>query len=176
MAVSLEATVNFLLSWKYHDAVTSGGTIKDDNSFSVGKAFDGVTYSATKKWEDRRTLTPATGTDLLDLTALTDVFGNALSFTKVKALWVQNLGELVGSSYTVTAAEDLTVGAGAAASAWSYPFYSDANAVVKLLSGALMAIVGPDTGWTVDNANRILEVDHVGTTHDITYDILIVGD
>lgn len=132
-------------------------------------------------WRDRRTLSDATGTDLLDLAGgLTNVFGTTMQLAVVKLLYIANLGQDDGSGgYTPVDGQDLLVGgAGNGGHAWASLFNGDQDAKARVRSGGLLMAAAPMDGYPVSAGLRdVLEVAYDGSSSgdDIIYDIVIMG-
>ena len=120
MVVTLAVNARARMEWTYEDTLDLS-TTRDDDQLNFLKQLTSGTGSGqvNRKWDDRRRLSQSSGTDLLDLAGgLTDRFGNTLTFTKIKLLFIVNKGVRSGSTYVETAGQDLLVG-GAASNAWA---------------------------------------------------------
>jgi hypothetical protein len=142
-----------------------------DSLQSGNGAFGGFGWTLTQgsgsgkaslSWHRQSTLAP-TITETWDLVTLTDAFGAAVAFTKVK--WF-----LVRITVPVTGIY-LIVGA-AAATIWSAPFGDPTDTV--LVRDTLWMMNAID-GWTVSGANKFLKINNPGAT-TVVYDIVIVGE
>lgn len=121
---------------------------------------------ADRLWSDRRTLA-ASATDSLDLAGgLVDAFGAAITFARVRALYV---AAAAGNTNTIR------VG-GAAANAWA-SWADAADNEIVLRPGGLLLLVAPDvTGYPVTaGTGDLLEVVNGSGGTTVTYDIVIVG-
>lgn len=149
------------------------------NSLDVGSVSYPVNYGATyllsdgtgadqakELWTDTRTLT-ASSSENLDLAGvLTDVFGNTLTFTKIKALIVK-----ADAANT----NDVVVGGHATAACAS--FFNDATDKVKVKPGGLVAFVAPDANGyavTATTADLLTVANSAGGT-SVTYTIIVIG-
>lgn len=179
MTISLAAKVRTRLEWIYQNTLDLAAA-EDDNQLSLLKSLTSGTSGGqvNRMWHDRRRLSQASGTDLLDLAGgLTDVFGNTLTFKEVKVLLIENKGVRSGSSYVQTAGQDILVGG--AANAWAPFLDNDASAKVRLRSGGVLLWAAPeDGGRVVAGTSDILQVEWDGSAasgDDIDYDIVIMG-
>lgn len=122
---------------------------------------------ASKLWTDRRTLA-ASGTEDLDLagTALTDPFGAAISFARIKGLLIR-----------AAAGNTNNVVVGGAASNAFINWVSDATDKIVVRPGGLLLLVAPDaTGYAVTAATGdLLTIANSGGTTGVTYDIALIG-
>lgn len=140
---------DFVLNKAYKNTLTTG--TGDDQ-------FDLV-------FTDQRTLS-ASATENLDLAAaLTDAFGNTLTFATVKAIIVK-----AASGNT----NNVEIG-GAASNTFVGPF-DDATDKVALGPDAMFAVTAPNTGWTVTaSTGDILLMANSSSGTSVTYDIIILG-
>ena len=109
MATELRTELNVVMSWLYRNIDTdSGRETRDANAISIKDVLENgvVLDTADKIWYDRRTVNDAANDDLDLSGGVTDAFGTALSFAKVKGLLVNNRN--------TTAAQNLLVGGGSA--------------------------------------------------------------
>ena len=120
---------------------------------------------ANRAWWDTRTIA-ISGTDDLDLAGvLTDAFGAAITFSRVKAIlvlpWLSNVNNVV-------------VG-GAPSNA--FPLFSDVTDKIPVRPGGQLLIVAPDaTAYAVTaGTGDILRIANSGAGSTVTYDIAILG-
>jgi hypothetical protein len=125
-----------------------------------GTAADQVDLKYTK------TLTLAATPTTLDLTALTDVFGNSINFARVRSITLKHKGTTDGQNVTVS---------GGAANPWTgiitgnlilFPSTANNNGVIVLWAPGT-------TGAVVSGASKTLKLDPGANT--ITVDIEICG-
>ena len=145
-----------------------GRTVEDSISYNPTLVFvDGTgANQATKSFLDTRTLA-ASANESLDLAGgLTDAFGNALTFTKIRALMIR---AAAGNTNNVL------VG-GAASNGFVTPF-SDATDVAVVRPGGLLLLAAPDaTGYAVTaGTGDLLKVANGGGSSAVTYDIFLLG-
>lgn len=182
MTRSLAVKVRTKIEWVYEDTLDLS-TVKDDDLVSLLKSLTNGTGSdnVNRMWHDRRRLSQSSGTDLLDLSGgLTDVFGNTLTFAKIKVLFVQNKGIRSGSTYVQTPGQDILVGgAGAGGNAWAAWLNNNQDAEVRLRSGGVLLATCPEEGWAVHPGTKdILQITWDGSAasgDDIDYDVFIAG-
>ena len=161
------AKVAVSAAWDFVTAVDIGTATHSGNWTPSYVFTDGTGENQAKSvFADERTLT-ASSTENLDLAgALTDVFGNTITFTKVKALIVQ-----AASGNT----NDVLVGG--AASNGFISWVGDATDIVKVKPGGTFAIVAPDaTGLAVTaGTGDILKIANSSSGTSVTYKIVVVG-
>jgi hypothetical protein len=121
---------------------------------------------ADRMWHDKRTIA-ASGTDDIDLAgSLLDVFGDALTFARIKgiAVWAD-----AGNTNNVV------VGA-AAATQFVGPFGA-ATHTAHARPGGLVAFAAPDaTAWPVGaGASDLLRIANSGAGTPVIYDIVLIG-
>lgn len=117
-------------------------------------------------FQDQRTL-GASASESLDIQtgALTDIFGNAITLSKVKAIIVTALG---------TNTNNVLVG-GAGSNAFSGPFGSTTD-YATIVPGGMLVLVAPTAGgYTVDGTHKLLKVANSAGTTGVTYNIIIFG-
>lgn len=106
----------------------------------------------------------ASGNQVLDLTALTDVLGNALTFAAVKAIFIQLLSatDLAPDGVTVgNACSGITVGNNATNpfGGTGYPLGDATTSTITLASGEQFGRARDDaTGWVVSGTIKSLKI------------------
>lgn len=185
MTTSLEFYADLLMAWQYDDDAPELSTPRDRANHRSTYDFDDGTGSlqCNLLFHDRRRLTPSSPTDLLDLAgSLTDVFGNVLTLTVVKAIKVMNRGVPNASpatAWTMTAGEDLEIGAGSAAitSFWGGASATGAEKII-VRSGGSLVLIAPHDGYVVTATTAdILRISLEGTgANDVDYDVIIAGN
>lgn len=115
-------------------------------------------------FSDQRTLS-ASANESLDLNgSLTDVFGGAVNFAKIVAIYIR-----------AAAGNTNNVVAGGAASNGFYPMFGAATDTIKLPPGAGVLLFN-DGGWTVTASTAdLLKIANGGSGTAVTYDIVVVG-
>jgi hypothetical protein len=122
---------------------------------------------ADRRWSDKRTLAASANEDLDLAGVLTDVFGQAITFARVKQLVV-----VAAAGNT----NNVIVG-GAATNTWVGPFGAATHTLAvrpgeaKVICSATDATAYPVTAGTGD----LLRIANSGAGTPVTYDIFIVG-
>lgn len=187
ITTSLQLTARFEVGWIFtNDLDISGNDPTFSNLLQYKKNFANGTGNdqADELWVDRRTLTPSTPTDDLDLsgTSLQNAYGRDLNLSVVKGFLIVNLGKLTSGdlesgTFTPTSGEDLLVGAtGAAANFFADIFDGNETARKFVKAGGAWGESAPLDGYTVTGASSgdIFRVFNDGSD-DITYDVAIWG-
>ena len=119
-----------------------------------------------KLYQDTNTLTAAATLDIDLVGALTDVFGTAFNFARVKGLFV---AAAAGNTNTV-------VVGGAAATQWVGPFGA-ATHTIGVRPGGWFGICCADaTAWpAAAGASDLLRITNGGGGTDVTYNIVLLG-
>ena len=163
---TLSTSLNVRLSATYQKAIdlineglTAPLSINVTKSMETGTGAD----LADKAWWNTSTLA-ASASETWDLDALTDAFGDVLTFVKVKLLYVK-------ASDDNNAANPVVVGGGDFAG----PF-ADASDKVNLSAGDVFLATKFGSGWTVTatSADGLLVTNGAGT-NSVTYDIVLIG-
>jgi hypothetical protein len=116
-------------------------------------------------WVSERTLA-ASASENLDLAGgLVDVFGNTLTFVKIKAILIK----------AATGNTNSVVVGGAGSNTFVGPF-ADATDKVGIPPNGYAKFLAPVSGWAVTaGTGDILQIANSGGTTGVTYDIIIVG-
>jgi hypothetical protein len=132
------------------------------NQFSDGNAIN----KAEIIFSDTRTINASSAEDLDFGGGLTDVFGNALTFTKIKAL-------LIVAAATNT--NNVQVG-GDASAAW-VGWCADASDIVSVKPGGILLLTAPAAAGmaVVATTGDILQIANSSSGSSVTYTIVIVG-
>jgi hypothetical protein len=167
MATSLISKVDVTFDWNYREIDSaSGRTITDKNSLaSIQSLADGsLINQADILWSDQRTVNDAANDDLDLAGGLTDAFGNTLTFSLVKGIYVRNRN--------TTAAENLDIGGGS--NTFNTWLGSDGDIVTVGPNGVFMIWNPSLAGYAVTaSTGDILRL--TGEGGNITYDIAIIG-
>lgn len=119
---------------------------------------------ADRLFSDTRSLAGSTSENLDLAGSLTDAFGAALTFVKVRGIVIKAGAANNG---------DLIVG-GAASNGFVGPF-ADVSDKIKIPAGGVFVLTAPAAGWTVTAATGdLLKIDNSGAGAG-TYDIVIFG-
>ncbi len=183
ITTSLQLTSKSEVGWIFSndlDVGTKDPEYKDQIVSSLTFANGVTANKADELWTDRRTLTPSTPSDDIDLTgtSLQNAFGRDIAFVNIKGLIIVNKGKLTSGVYVPVAGEDLLIGAtGAAANFFADLFDGDETARLRLTAGGDFKIGSPLVGYSVTGASSgdILRILSEGSD-DITYDIAVWGD
>lgn len=163
----LQATIKAAIRGLHSRALDLGaGNFQLDKVASL-ELLDGVGVNqADRLFTDQRTIT-ASANDDLDLAAvLTDVFGQAITFARIKAILI------VAAAANVN---DLVVGA-AAANAFVGPFGASTHTVKVRPGGFLLLACADATGWAVTAGTAdILRVANGAGGSSVVYDIVLIG-
>lgn len=167
MTTSLTAKINLSVVADLANSVDVGSV---NYPLSYGANYvmtDGTGADQAKEvFTDTRTLT-ASASENLDLAGvLTDVFGNALTFTKIKALIVK-----------ADAANTNDVLVGGHATAAIATLFGDATDKVRVKPGGMVAFVAPDANGyavTATTADMLTVTNSAGGT-SVTYTVIIIG-
>lgn len=169
MTTSFTSRFKIVHSWNYRSTDDLGIETPDSNDYLfTDDLADGTgSEQANFVWRDRRTVTLATTTDDIDLSAIVDGFGNAISTLKIKSLLIVNRA--------TTSGEDILVG-GAASGAISSLLNGSQTAQETIKAGGAKAWYAPLDGYTViPGSEDTLRITHNGSAGDIQYDIIISG-
>ena len=121
---------------------------------------------ADRVWSRRSTLA-ASASETWDLNGvLTDTFGNAVNFVKIKGLFL----------YAASGNTNNVVLGNAAANAWVGPFGAATHTIATAPDGYLQFIAPGLAGWavTAGTADQ-LKVANSGAGTSVTYDLVLVG-
>ena len=152
------------------DAGAELGTATDDaidptNYFQWSVANGTSANQADLIFRDQRTLALSTSENLDLAGGLTSVFGAAITFVKVKLIYVKAKSDNGGN---------IIVG-GAAANAFVGPF-ADSSDKINVPAGGMYQVADATTGWTVTaGTGDILKIENDDGAAEGTYDIIIVG-
>jgi hypothetical protein len=169
VTTNLTSALRISSSWTYLSTDELSLVTRDRNTKSYSQDLEDGTASeqANFVWRDRRVVTSATTTDDIDLSAITDTFGNAISALKIKELMIVNL--------STTAGQNLTIG-GAASGAISTLFAGSQTAQETVHAGGCTVKSSPISGFTlIPGSEDTLRITHAGAAGDIEYDIVVKG-
>lgn len=165
---SLAGTIRTIIDLK-HVGTSDLSTLTDTALHEVKLALTAGTSAdqIDTLWHDRRTLAGGANETLDLIGSLTNAFGAAASFAKVKAILIYNRTETTGVF--------LLVG-GAASNAWAGGMLVDASDKIKIGPGGLNLWASPVDGYAAaagSTDNLKIENGHGSTAAE--YDIFIIG-
>lgn len=117
-------------------------------------------------WSDQLTIT-ASNSSTIDLSSLTDRFGNAIAPSKIKVLAIR----LTSSSDT---AATISIG-GAASNAWTSLLENSSDLLKIRYQGSFMAMCTDSTGYAISGTNKNLKILNNSATQSVVVDVLVVG-
>ena len=169
MAVKLNSfLIDLKLAWDFQN-ILDGGNVSDVRKVTFSDSLsngDGIDL-ATHVFFDERTVA-ASATDNIDLAgSLKDTFGNTITFTKIKGLYVWNKSTTVGDIITL----------GGHATAAFINWVSDATDKVRVGPGGMIMLWLPSAAAYAVTATTgdLLSIIEVGTVNPVTYQIALVG-
>lgn len=172
MATSLTTTIKATLGWTFTDAQAWANSA-NASSFTYSKSLtNGTAADKADNIYLAQTTLAASGTVNLDLAgSVTDIYGNTITFARVKALYF----ELT----TTTSASAMTLGAhgSAAALAGSGNLFGDTSDKVRIHNGGVFLVASPGaTAYpvTATTADILLMTNEDGS-NIATYKLAIVG-
>lgn len=130
------------------------------NKFANGSGVD----QAQVIFTDTRTIT-ASSSETLDLSALTDAFGNTINIVNVKTLIV---APAVGNTNNV-------VVGGAGSNPFASPFNAGTDTISVQPGGMLLLSSHTDDGYPVSTGVN-LKMANSSSGTSVTYDIIIIGE
>jgi hypothetical protein len=161
------AKVTVAVAFDFSTAVDVGNAIHTAARSPNWAFTDGTGANQAKAaFADVRTLA-ASANESLDLAGgLTDAFGNAITFTKVKALIIE-----------AAAGNTNDVLVGGAASNGFISLFGDATDVVKVKPGGAFAITAPDANGLAVTAGTgdLLKIANSAGGSAVTYTITVIG-
>lgn len=168
MATSLDfAKAGFHFDFKYSSTVDIGNVTHEAAWSPILSFTDGTGANAAKvAFTDERSIS-ASSSENLDLAGgLTDAFGNAITFTKIRGIFVY-----------AASTNTNNVLVGGAASNTFVNWVSDATDVIVVRPGGMFALIAPDsTGYGVTaSTGDILKVANSSSGSSVTYKIGIFG-
>lgn len=178
MAVTAVATVALEVSYITEKSDDGGGNMVTRDQYNTRldsrEQFANGTATAeiNRVYRDRRVITAASGTDDLNLSALTDpIFGTTINFDKVKFLYIKNQEPVDsdGANLLIRAAPS---------AGWHNLFNGQvvSGNVIKLGPQDEFCITRKETGIDCPTANSTLRILHDGgSTGAMEYDIIIGG-
>lgn len=172
MATTL--SVNALKSsigWTFED-VKDWGNSTNSGTFSVSKTLSngtGAGYASKIHVVQDDTGITGSGSVTLDLQALTNMYDDATSFDKIRAIYLENASSTVGV--------DILLGAGGA-SGWggATALLSTTTATMLIPAGASVMLINTSlAGWAVTSGMKDLKLTNAAATA-LPYKLVIVGE
>lgn len=172
MAFSVTATVqtNFTYAAVGDDTIASPTETKSTKQAATQGYTAGTGAEAINQYyRERLTITAASGTIDLDLTALTNRLNDVTGFSEVKEVFIQSLNEDDGGT-------GFKVG-GAGTNAWTGPFAGSTTAQSAIGPKGKWNPSSPVEGWAVSGTNKLLRIEHDGgSSEDLEVDVYIIGN
>ena len=171
MTTSLTGTSELKLGWSHKQASDFDDEPEErlTRSYKQTWAHGTAGNQVNEQWHDVRLVTASTTTDDIDLAGgETNIYGETLTFTKIKEITVVNLSTTPGDQMTVG-------GAGAGGNAFGAPWDGDQDAKQLLNPGGVFHLRDPIDGMTVTaGSGDVLRMQHKAGG-DVTYEIIIKG-
>ena len=174
MPDTLESTLTIVDYWKYQTIDTGragpkGEELRErsETIYTKGSADNQL----QELFRDRRTVTTSTTADDIDVAGvLSNIFGDMITFVKLRQISIYNLATASG--------EFLSVG-GASSNPITSIFSQSgapATASINVHPGGVLILSAPKDGFTVTAGSAdTLRVNHEGSAGDISYDIILKG-
>lgn len=184
MAAALTSTIQVTSSWNFTNPLTLS-TPAESASLAYSKSLANGTGAdqVNSVWADERTLATATD-DVLDLSgSLVNAFGTTIVFTKIKKVFVYNVGANDAGVYTEQDGENLHIGVGSSntlgtnglATMFTVAGANGITAGCRIHSGGVFLNTAPRTGYTVTaGTGDLLRIRNDGTK-TIKYRVEIEG-
>ena len=148
----------------------NGRTVDDSVSDSIKATFTDGTGDDNV---DTRAVIPVTFTDPattvdVDLTSITDIYGQSVSFSAVKSIMIDNTGTHASATST---AVDITIGPDAS-NGWTALVASGTRTIE---AGGFELKTDPDSGMAVSGTDKILEFGRASGTGNYILMLYVVG-
>ncbi len=160
------------LSWSYVQTQAYANNVNSGQQNYDGSLGSGSGTGLANKFyvAEDNTGIAGSGTLSLVLDTLTDPFGTAVAFTKVKEIYFQNLATNVATIAKI-APNAVNPFAGAA-----QPF-AGTTPYMSIRAGGALYIASPDSnGYTVDGTHKALDIINLDSGHTLPYFLLIIGE
>lgn len=144
----------------------------DPISYALTRVFANGTGddAANQTWHDRATLSGAAVDDIDLAGGIVDAFGDTITFTVIKALFIANKSSELGTP------TDSKISIGGHATNAFVNWVSDATDKVILEEDGILLLVAPKDGYAVAaGTNDILTITNLAGGAQAQYDILIIG-
>jgi hypothetical protein len=167
--MSLASKIKLSIDANYTTALDLAiGSVPLLKSYETALATGTGAGQADKIWHDTRTLTASSSEDIDLAGVLTDAFGAALTFVKIKALIIS---AAVGNTNNVNV--------GGVANGLSSILTPAASGIIQVRPGSTFAIFAGQadaTGYAVTAATAdLLHVANSGAGTSVTYDVIVLG-
>lgn len=171
MTTSLTGRLEIASGWDHKDADDANfGTPVENTSYGKSLTYTyGTGENAIQElYRATRTVTAACTVDDIDLSSLTNVFGEAINFSNVREILIVSRSDNPGN--------DLIVG-DAPTNPWSAPWDGDTDGKNVCRASGTVLFSAPLDGFAVSGSSKVLRVtwDAGTNTEDISYDIIIKG-
>lgn len=111
------------------------------------------------------TIAASTNTDYDLAGGFTDAFGSAITFVKVKGIWIKASSSNVNNVQIKPAASNGFLG----------PF-ANASDIINVAPGGVLLLAAPVSGWTVTaGSGDLLNLANSGAGSSVVFDIHIIG-
>ncbi len=176
MSVSLTmSSVVAKLVWNYENVLTWGNAVNSASFSYNGSMVDGTGAGQSRYLYIAQGTISASGTLLLDVAgSLTDMYGNLLTFARIKVLYFELTTDTTASAVSVGGHATLAVSTfftSATDSATDQPAIKVLNGGVLLLGTAGVA------GYTITATTAdILRIHNLDATYAASLNIVIVGE
>lgn len=152
------------ISWVYQNA-DDIATTKDVKEISHSEALASGTGNSQMDVVHRARVTPTNATPVdIDLTALTDVFGEVIDFQTIRAIHIENK--------STTTAENILVGPLSEATPFITPWNDDADAANTIGPSGVLALSSPIDGF--DQGGGALRISTT-VVAGVNVDIVLLG-
>ena len=161
--MALDASIKVTLEATLRKALDLG-TAQDPLSLvrAVSLASGTGAGQANRSFHDMRTLASGASEEL-DLTTLTDAFGDAVVMARLKVLYVRDL----------SGSDGLLIGG---ATAGALGLFADSGDVLKLPPQGILLVTAPDASGIVVGTSNKLKFQHAGQTGGaLQYEIVMLG-
>lgn len=171
MATSLTSTIAASFKWNFSNTVSLVGTTSNSTSFAYSDVLSNGTAAdnADLLYIAAPTIS-ASGTLNLDLAAsLTDIFGNSITFARVKGIFIKF------DSTTAATTSTVTIGNHASAAAPMF-FGAAAHTATIHATGVFMTCRSDATGWPITATTAdILKIVNNDSSNAVILNIAIWG-
>lgn len=174
------------IGWDYEVPLAYGNNIQS-NSFSYSKSLTSGTGAGKAEkialvWCDSSqsagggvtTSLGSSSANSYDLTAINDPFGSSLSFTKVRALYIENTSAT--STTTITIEPAASNGWQGASQLFDAAGTTPQAKVRVNPGGAAIFICTDANGWAVDATHKAFQINNEDGSNSATYRFVVAGE